>query len=145
MKVIQKVVKSLCILFGCIGIIVGCKENRKSEEVFPESLIPSAGAYTGKPELEASRDKIKNIENHLHKTLIGTKWKFEEFDMEFFDVDRVLIKGGIVKKVSPEGIVAEYRVYDDGVIEIMVMGMIKTGMWDGKKLVIDGLIGTQKE
>lgn len=142
MNILLRLGKLLCLFLSFIGIIGGCKDVGK-EEVNVEPLIPSAGSYTGSPEKNMSNSEIERISNPLHKSLIYSKWKFEEFDVDFIASDKVLIKGGVVKKVSPEGIVAEYKVYDDGVIEIMVMGMIKTGMWDGKKLVIDGLVGTK--
>lgn len=143
MRIFQRILRYLCILFGCVGIITSCKDSKRQEEIMADPLIPSAGSYTGMPDLNKNLEKIQNLENPLHKNLIGTKWKFEEFDIDFAGIDKLIIKGGIVRKISPEGIVADYKVYDDGVIEIMVMGMIKTGMWDGKKLVIDGLIGTR--
>ena len=138
----QKIVKCLCVLMSFTGFITGCKDVKK-EDIKVEPLIPSAGSYTGKPVKNASDAEIEKIQNPLHKSLVLSKWRFEEFDIDFITPNKLLIKGGIVKKVAPEGIIAEYKIYDDGVIEIMVMGMIKTGLWDGKKLVIDGLIGTK--
>lgn len=142
----KKIMKVFCLLLSLLGIITGCSQDKENaEDIKAEPLLPSAGTYNQKEIM--SEENIVNNEslNELHKSLIGTFWRFEEFDMRFFGKDKVLIKGGVVNKLSQKGIEAEYKLYDDGIIEIMVLGMIKTGVWDGKKLVIDGLIGSKKE
>lgn len=145
----KKVFKVFCLLLSLLGIITGCNQDQdkeNSEKVKAEPLLPSAGAYNQKEDfsVEQISEKYEPI-CELHKSLIGTFWRFEEFDIRFINQDKVHIKGGVVNKLSSKGIEAAYNIYDDGVIEIMVLGMIKTGIWDGKKLVIDGLIGTKKE
>ncbi|MGC9053521.1 MAG: hypothetical protein ACP5KS_06510 [Candidatus Hydrogenedens sp.] len=142
----KKIMKFFCLLLSLLGLITGCNQDKENvEDIKTEPLLPSAGTYNQK-EIDGGEEVINNEHlNELHKGLIGTFWQFEEFDIRFLSKDKLHIKGGVVNKLSPKGIEAEYKLYDDGVIEIMVLGMIKTGMWDGKKLVIDGLIGTKKE
>ncbi len=143
----KKIIKAFCLLFSLLGIISGCNQNKENaDDIKVEPLIPSAGTYNQK-EINTNEANLSDNElpkNDLHRSLIGTFWRFEEFDVRFLSKDKVLLKGGVVNKLTTKGIEAEYKIYDDGIIEIMVLGMIKTGMWDGKKLVIDGLIGTQK-
>lgn len=143
----KKIFKVFCLLLSLLGIITGCSQDKENpEEVKAEPLLPSAGTYNQKEDISVEQISGKDESiSELHKSLIGTFWRFEEFDIRFISKDKVHIKGGVVNKLSSKGIEAEYKIYDDGVIEIMVLGMIKTGMWDGKKLVIDGLIGTKKE
>ncbi len=142
----KKIAKLLCLLLSFLGIITGCNQDKNdTENIKPEPLLPSAGTFNQKDTSENAPTDSELPQNELHRSLIGSFWRFEEFDIKFLSKDKVLIKGGVVNKLSPKGIEAEYKIYDDGVIEIMVLGMIKTGMWDGKKLVIDGLIGTKKE
>lgn len=142
----KKIFKIFCLLLSFLGVIAGCNQTKdNSEEINAEPLLPSAGTYNQNNSGNNSIDKKDLPINDLHKSLIGSFWRFEEFDIRFIDANKLHIKGGVVNKLSSKGIDAEYKIYDDGVIEIMVLGMIKTGMWDGKKLVIDGLIGTKKE
>ncbi len=143
----KKVFKVFCLLLSLLGIITGCSQDKENqEEVKAEPLLPTAGTYNQKEDVSVEQISGKDEPiSELHKSLVGSYWRFEEFDIRFISKDKVHIKGGVVNKLSSKGIEAEYKIYDDGVIEIMVLGMIKTGMWDGKKLVIDGLIGTKKE
>lgn len=142
----KKIMKIFCLVLGLLGIITGCSQEKENvEDIKAEPLLPSAGSYNQK-EIISNENVVDNEPlSELHKGLIGTFWRFEEFDIKFLSKDKLHIKGGVVNKLSPKGIEAEYKLYDNGVIDIMVLGMIKTGMWDGKKLVIDGLIGTKKE
>ncbi|HOK08244.1 MAG TPA: hypothetical protein PLT82_08545 [Candidatus Hydrogenedens sp.] len=141
----SKLTKSFCLLLSLFGFLTGCNSKEQPENVTAEPLLPTAGMMTNNINSNDTEDTNELPQNPLHKSLIGSFWRFEEFDMRFLDANHVHIKGGVVNKLSPEGIEAEYKLYDDGILEIMVLGMIKTGMWDGKKLVIDGLIGTKKE
>ncbi len=146
----SKNINFFCLILGFLGVVSGCEGDKEQiKEVKVEPLLPSAGTFTQEQgntdSIPADSTQEGLPTNELHKSLIGTFWRFEEFDLKFLDAKKVLVKGGVVNKLSPKGIEAEYKVYDDGIIEIMVLGMIKTGMWDGKKLVIDGLIGTKKE
>jgi len=144
---VKKILKLFCLLLSLTGIITSCNQNSdEKENISAEPLIPSAGMYNQKEDISAHQENENNEPlSELHKSLIGSFWRFEEFDIKFISKNKVLIKGGVVNKLSSKGIEAEYKLYDDGIIEIMVLGMIKTGMWDGKKLVIDGLLGTKKE
>lgn len=72
------------------------------------------------------------------QALIGTKWKFEDFDIHFKDAETVHLNGGPLTMITAgKGLDATYQ-YEDGAITITAMGQTKTGTWDGEKLVVDG-------
>lgn len=142
----KKILKVFCLILSVFGLVTSCNQEKdKIKETKIKPLIPSAGTYNQKEDVVIEQIPENEPITELHKSLIGSFWRFEEFDIKFISKNKVIIKGGVVNKLSSKGIEAEYKIYNDGIIEIMVLGMIKTGMWDGKKLVIDGLIGTKKE
>ena len=68
--------------------------------------------------------------------MVGTKWQLGDFTVEFQDESKVLIKGGQIATLMPDGATGEYKV-EDGKFSVSVLGMTKSGTWDGKKLVVD--------
>ena len=69
-------------------------------------------------------------------SLVGTKWQLGDFTVEFQDESNVLVKGGQIATLMPDGAKGEYKV-EDGKFSVSILGMTKSGTWDGKKLVVD--------
>lgn len=69
--------------------------------------------------------------------LAGTTWKMDDYVVEFQDESQVLVKGGQIAQLMPDGASGEYKV-EDGKFSISILGMTKSGTWDGEKLVVDG-------
>jgi hypothetical protein len=70
--------------------------------------------------------------------LVGTKWKLDEYVIEFQDDTQVLVKGGQIATLMPDGATGEYKI-EDGKFSVSILGMTKSGTWDGDKLVVDGV------
>ncbi len=69
--------------------------------------------------------------------LSGTKWQLGEYVVDFKDDGKVLVKGGQIATLMPDGAEGEYKV-EDGKFSVSVLGQSFNGTWDGSKLVVDG-------
>lgn len=69
-------------------------------------------------------------------SLVGTTWQIGDFTVEFKDDSQVLVKGGQIATLMPDGAMGEYKV-EDGKFSVSILGMTKSGTWDGQKLIID--------
>ena len=69
--------------------------------------------------------------------LAGTKWQLGEYVVDFKDDGKVLVKGGQIATLMPDGAEGEYKV-EDGKFSVSVLGQSFNGTWDGSKLVVDG-------
>lgn len=68
--------------------------------------------------------------------LSGTIWKLDEITLEFGAPPALTITG----KATPFGKPLQGQfVVHDGIIEITAMGRTRAGIWNGKKMVIDGV------
>jgi hypothetical protein len=68
-------------------------------------------------------------------SLAGTKWKVKEYELDFKDAEKVLIKGGQVATLMPDGIEVPYKVEGDK-LTVDVFGDKYEGTWDGEKLIV---------
>lgn len=64
--------------------------------------------------------------------LVGTKWKYDAYTAEFAADNVLNVSMGEMK------IPGEYKLGEDGSVEISAMGSSFTGNWDGTTLTIDG-------
>lgn len=118
----------------------------KSEEPAPASAkpqaatppAPPAGASPAAPAAELA----ESASDPLHQKLIDSAWTIGDFQIRFLDAAGILLKGGPLKDIAPNGLKGQYT-YKDGVVTISAMGQTKTGTWDGEKLVIDGKEGVK--
>jgi len=157
----------------CLGVVLaGCggrKEEPKPATEAPAPAAPDAGteemeaAEAGKemetemPEGaedadtggdmetdEAEDDGGEAMEEEAPNELVGTKWNVGEYEVEFKNNTTVLVKGGQINDLAPEGVEGAYTL-EDGRIEVEVLGETRVGTWDGEKLVVDGAEGTKIE
>ncbi|MCX5772063.1 MAG: hypothetical protein NTZ09_17570 [Candidatus Hydrogenedentes bacterium] len=77
-------------------------------------------------------------------TLVGSTWKIGEFTANFKDATTVSLKGGALASVAPDGLDAKYTLAD-GKVELIAMGMTKTGTFDGTNLIIDGTTAVRQQ
>ncbi|MBI3117822.1 MAG: hypothetical protein HYZ00_03995 [Candidatus Hydrogenedentes bacterium] len=75
--------------------------------------------------------------------LIGTSWQVGDVEAAFQDGDTVMLKGGQIAGIMPDGLEAQYK-YEGGKITLSALGQERTGTWDGEKLVVDGNVATKK-
>lgn len=64
--------------------------------------------------------------------LVGTKWKYDAYTAEFAADNVLNVAMGEMK------VPGEYKLGEDGTIEISAMGSSFSGTWDGEKLTING-------
>ncbi len=69
--------------------------------------------------------------------LAGTKWQLGDYEIDFKDEGKVLVKGGQIATLVPDGAEGEYKV-EDGKFSVSILGQSFNGTWDGSKLVVDG-------
>ncbi len=102
-----------------------------------EETATAPAAETG--EEEAGEEAPKAVDP-LHEKLIGTAWMLGDVHVQFLDAEKVVLKGGPLNALAPNGLTANYS-YKDGLVEVSAIGQTKTGTWDGEKLVVDGTVG----
>lgn len=69
--------------------------------------------------------------------LVGTKWTYDEINLEFREGNKVFLKGGPLAALAPDGTEADYTL-DGEKFEVNVLGETYTGTFDGEKLTVDG-------
>jgi len=75
--------------------------------------------------------------------LVGTKWEFGDYKVNFKDDKTVHLNGGqLTLLTGGQGLDATYTL-KDGELEVQVMGQTRKGTWDGTKLVFDNVDGTK--
>ena len=72
--------------------------------------------------------------------LVGTAWQVEGVYVEFRDEDTVFLRGGPLASLAPDGIETRYVLKEDGTLETTIVGVTRTGQWDGETLTIDGSV-----
>ncbi len=72
--------------------------------------------------------------------LVGTAWQVEGVYVEFRDEDTVFLRGGPLASLAPDGIETRYVLQEDGTLETTIVGVTRTGRWDGETLTIDGSV-----
>lgn len=118
-------------------------------EVTPPAAAPAPAPVVEPapaPEAAPAADAAAAVPGELdatHAKLIGTSWMVGDVEANFTDKDSVMLKGGIVATLAPDGLEADYT-FADGKVELNAAGNTKSGTWDGTALVIDGTVATKK-
>jgi len=97
----------------------------------PELTVPPAAPAAAPASASAPVDPL------LQK-LIGTTWMVGDFQATFQDAKTVLVKGGDLAALYPNGYPATYT-FENGTLEVTVMDQKTAATWDGEKLVVDGV------
>lgn len=116
------------------------EEGSGSSLPVEETAPPVDGAVTDTAPVE---DSASAGGGDAHAKLVGTKWQAGEFELNFTDKEKVMIKGGPLAAIAPDGLEATYT-FDGTVLQVTAMGQTKTGTWDGTKLVLDGAEATMQ-
>ncbi len=130
----------------CVVVMAGCSGGAKEEAAPPArgtAEPPAAPAPEETPaaglsapgEAPAAAPEAAPAAGGTG-SLVGTKWQLGDFTVEFQDESNVLVKGGQIATLMPDGAKGEYKV-EDGKFSVSILGMTKSGTWDGKKLVVD--------
>ena len=112
----------------------------------PPATVPSppavetATAPAAETGEEEAGEKSMTELDPLHAKLVGTAWMLGDIHVQFLDAEKVMLKGGPLNALAPNGLTAKYS-YKDGLVEVSAIGQTKTGTWDGEKLVVDGTVG----
>jgi hypothetical protein len=72
--------------------------------------------------------------------IAGTSWKLEELTLTFKTPPLVEVRGGSIP--GGQTLRGAYAVYS-GIIEISLMDRARAGIWDGRRLIIDGIDGVR--
>ncbi len=73
--------------------------------------------------------------------LIGTDWIVGDMVVSFKDAGSLVVRGGVVDEMAPDGVQGSYTVTNGNVevlVEIMGEQHVRRGTWDGERLVVDG-------
>ena len=104
----------------------------------PAGTVETPPAATADPAVEAPGGTAAADPAAAGATgLAGTKWQLGEYVVDFKDDGKVLVKGGQIATLMPDGAEGEYKV-EDGKFSVSVLGQSFNGTWDGSKLVVDG-------
>lgn len=161
----------LGLLVGCVGVLAlvsGCGGSDPApaapaapaasapvEATAPvEAVAPAeapaaeaaaaAPAPAAAPAAEAAPVADGAVDGQLQK-LVGTKWKWTDFDLHFKDEKTVSLNGGPLTMITGgKGLDATFS-YVGGKLEVTAMGQTKVGTWDGEALVVDGSAATKVE
>lgn len=110
----------------------------------PEPPEPEPAA--GEPVVAESAEAVEEPEAEsavlddatLLDSLIGTTWMVGDMRVHFKDGQYVLVEGGEVAEIAPEGMNAAYTL-ENGTITVTAMGRTTTATWDGERLVVGGV------
>jgi hypothetical protein len=111
-------------------------EPATAEEPVPaaEPIVAEAVAAVEEPEAESGvLDDATLLE-----LLSGTTWMVGDMRVHFKDGQYVLVEGGEVAEIAPEGMNAAYKL-ENGTITVTAMGRTTTATWDGEQLVVEGV------
>lgn len=97
-------------------------------------------AATTESAVEETAEEAPQPVDALHEKLVGTSWMLSDIHVQFLDAKKVVMKGGPINALAPNGITADYS-YKEGIVEVTALGQTKSGTWDGEKLVVDGRVG----
>ena len=112
----------------------GDTEPATTPEAQPEEPAAPAEAPAETPD-ESAEAQPEAAEGGTGLT--GTKWQMGDYVIEFQDESNVLVKGGQIATLMPDGAMGEYKV-EDGKFSVNILGMTRSGTWDGEKLIVDG-------
>ncbi|NIA14617.1 MAG: hypothetical protein GWP08_11105 [Nitrospiraceae bacterium] len=124
-----------CLLILSVVVAIGACSKPDSDAGSPAAAQRSVPAPTGastpatKPATDAAPMAAAD--------LVGTVWSYDGMTITFKDDSNLLLKGGVVDGVAPEGLEGTYSL-KDGIIEVNAMNITKTGTFDGKTMVVDG-------
>lgn len=115
------------VLAGCGG---GDTETAAPATSAPAPAEPPATEPVVAPEPEPAPAAAGSI--------AGTSWKIDEFEIAFKEDGAMVIKGGPLAAIMPNGAPGTYKI-EGGQIEVSAVGQTKRGTWDGEKLIVDGI------
>ncbi len=73
--------------------------------------------------------------------LVGTTWEFDGHEARFVDASTVRMGGG---DLPDDGVPGTFVVLEGGIIEVTIGGRTRAGVWDGRSLVVDGIVAVRK-
>lgn len=82
----------------------------------------------------ACRDDVSDT---IPAALPGTTWKFDDFYITFVSDTALTVHDEDPNDVYAEG---TYSMVD-GFIEVALDDRVRAGSWDGKQLIVDGMVG----
>ena len=118
------------------------EEKAKSEILEPSPKSPSTTDAVAPETVSEASPEASPVKGDLHDQLSGSSWKIGDFQVSFLDKEKVLLKGGVLINIMPKGLEAPYQ-YEDGAIVISALGQRKTLVWDGEKLLMDGMAASR--
>lgn len=130
----------------CIASIAGC--GPREEPAVPAPADPTAPVPVDPaapppvepvpdvPEVPPAEEPDDPAVDEDVEGLAGTTWQLDEYVVEFQDDRRVLVKGGQIATLMPDGAMGEYKV-EDGKFSISILGMSLDGSWDGQTLIVN--------
>jgi hypothetical protein len=122
--------------------VAGCRAPKDATPPAPAALetgpaLPSeraavpAPAYTPPTESEMPADPV-------HRKLVGTAWRVKDLEARFLNARQIHVRGPQTEPYAPGGITAKYK-YDNGRIELNILGQPFACVWDGTVLTINGM------
>ena len=127
-----------CLLMLSVIVAIGACSNDDGDAGSSAGTTPgqrSVPAPTG-----ASGSATKSATDGapmMAADLVGTVWVYDGMTITFMDDSKLLLKGGVVEDVAPEGLDGTYTL-KDGIIEVSALDITKSGTFDGKTMVVDG-------
>lgn len=78
------------------------------------------------------------------EALHGTTWRFDDFSATFDAPDVLTLHDFGSNAALPERLPGTFTVQDE-FIEVNVLDKTRAGVWDGSRLVIDGMVGVREQ
>jgi len=110
-------------------------EGSATVEAVAEEAPAAAPAEEPMPETAAPAEEAAAAP--VVDGLVGTKWTHNGISLEFKEGNKVMLSGGPLATMAPNGHEAEYTLAD-GALSVNVFDQVYTGTWDGTKLIVDG-------
>ncbi|HOE65500.1 MAG TPA: hypothetical protein PLO62_03150 [Candidatus Hydrogenedentes bacterium] len=131
---------NICLTILLAAPLGACSQPGEKTEILappsstsaPEASSSSAGAEPSTQGADASG-----------ASLVGKTWQLDKFTLSFTSEKDMIVRGGPVDSIAPNGLTASYSV-DKGIFKAVALGKTYTGTWDGTNLVVDGQVGIRK-
>ena len=149
----------LCVALAMVAVFAACSSPepapaptpqpninlpKPAPKAAPAPQVPAAAPEPAPATAAAPDAAAQPAAPAAGATLVGSTWKIGEFIANFKDATTVSLKGGALASVAPDGLDAKYTLAD-GKVEVNVMGMTKTGTFDGTNLIIDGSAAVRQQ
>lgn len=128
-----------CLLMLSVVVAIGACSKEDGDTDSPTRTAPGQRDVPGPTGASGAATAATGAGPMTAEDLVGTVWAYDGMTITFTDDSKLLLKGGVVDDVAPEGLEGTYTL-ENGIIEVSAhtVGITKSGTFDGTTMVVDG-------